>query len=263
MSSTGLASLNGAVAVVTGAAGGLGAAVAEALSDAGALLVLLDVSTEALAPISDELERRSGARPRTFACDVSDADRVDAVAQEVERLAGPCSVLVNNAAVYRREPLEEHSLELWDLTLAVNLRGYFLCTRAFGRSMIAQGFGSIVNVSSIAAQGPTVGAVSYCVAKAAVIALTRQTALEWGPHGIRANVISPGFMITPMSSAFGRDDLVADREQRVPVRRIGTTAEVAELVRFLASPDASFVSGVNVTVDGGLTLTLSQTFPRP
>jgi glucose 1-dehydrogenase len=254
--------VTGAVAVVTGAGGGLGSSVAEELARAGARLVLLDVSTDALEPVCDALERDTGTRPLAIACDVSDADRVDAVQREVEERVGPCSVLVNNAAVYLRAPLEEHPLELWNQTLAVNLRGYFLCTRAFGRSMIAQRSGSIVNVSSIAAQGPTPNAVSYCVSKAAIVSLTRQTALEWGSYGIRANAVSPGFMSTPMSSAFGSDDLYKAREQRVPVGRVGTTAEVARVVGFLAGTEASFISGVNVTVDGGLTQTLSQTFPR-
>jgi len=251
--------LEGTVAVVTGAAGGLGASVAEALGAAGASLVLLDRSVDMLEPLVSKLEAAYGRAPRAFACDVSDAARVE----EVAELAGPVGVLVNNAAVYQRAPLEEHSLDLWNLTLGVNLRGYFLCTRAFGRSMLACGAGSIVNVSSIAERGPTIGAVSYCVSKAAVGALTRQTALEWGPRGVRANAISPGFMSTPMSSSFGADEIVKEREQRVPLRRIASTDEVANVVAFLAGPASSYVSGATLTVDGGVTLTLSQTFPRP
>lgn len=255
--------MNGVVAVVTGAAGGLGASVAHALAERGATLALLDLSLDALQPLADTLEQQTGRRPLTLQCDVSDAAAVDAVAATVEHEAGACGVLVNNAAVYQRAPLEEHSLDLWNLTLGVNLRGYFLCTRAFGRGMLARGGGSIVNVSSIAERGPTIGAVSYCVSKAAVGALTRQTALEWGPRGVRANAISPGFMMTPMSSSFGEDEIVTQREQRVPVRRIASTDEVARVVAFLAGPESSYVSGATLTVDGGVTLTLSQTFPRP
>jgi NAD(P)-dependent dehydrogenase (short-subunit alcohol dehydrogenase family) len=251
------------VAVVTGAAGGLGASVAEELARTGASLALLDLSLEALHPLADTLERKTGRRPLTLQCDVSDPHAVERVAATVASEAGLCGVLVNNAAVYQRAPLEDHSLDLWNLTLGVNLRGYFLCTRAFGRSMLERGGGSIVNVSSIAERGPTIGAVSYCVSKAAVGALTRQTALEWGPRGVRANAISPGFMMTPMSSSFGEDDIVAQREQRVPVRRIASTDEVARVVAFLAGPESSYVSGATLTVDGGVTLTLSQTFPRP
>ena len=255
--------LDGAVAVITGAAGGLGVAVAESLAAAKASLVLLDVSVDALAPLAAAIESTGAPRPLTLACDVTDADRVEEVAREVEKRVGPCAVLVNNAAVYQRAALEEHSIALWDMTLAVNLRGYFLCTRAFGRSMLANGSGSIVNVASIAAQGPTPGAVSYCVSKAAIVALTRQTALEWGPRGVRTNAVSPGFMSTPMSSAFGDEELVRLREKRVPVGRIGTTEEVARVIAFLAGDGASYVNGVNITIDGGLTQTLSQTFPRP
>ena len=258
-----MSGLHDVVAVVTGAAGGLGASVAEELARAGASLALLDLSLDALQPLADTLEQQTGRRPLTLQCDVADAEAVDRVAATVESEAGPCGVLVNNAAVYQRAPLDEHSLDLWNLTLAVNLRGYFLCTRAFGRSMLAHGGGSIVNVSSIAERGPTIGAVSYCVSKAAVGALTRQTALEWGPRGVRANAISPGFMMTPMSSSFGEDEIVAQREQRVPVRRIASTDEVARVVSFLAGPASSYVSGATLTVDGGVTLTLSQTFPRP
>lgn len=258
-----MSGLDGVIAVVTGAAGGLGTSVSERLADAGASLVLLDRSEDDLAELASSIERRSGHAPFALACDVRDAARIEEVAAAVARDRGPCGVLVNNAAVYLREPLEEHSMDLWSLTLDVNLRGYFLCTRAFGRSMLAAGGGSIVNVSSIAERGPTVGAVSYCVSKAAIVALTRQTALEWGPRGVRANAISPGFMSTPMSSSFGADDIIREREQRVPIRRIASTDEVANVVAFLAGPDSSYVSGAILTVDGGVTLTLSQTFPRP
>jgi NAD(P)-dependent dehydrogenase (short-subunit alcohol dehydrogenase family) len=254
--------LDGSVAVVTGAAGGLGSAVAATLAERGASLVLLDVSLDALAPVVDRLERAGAAAPLALACDVSDVELVDDAAREVDHRHGRCDILVNNAAVYRRAPLDAHPLELWDLTMAVNLRGYFLCMRAFGRSMLARGAGSIVNVSSIAARGPTPNAVSYCASKAAILALTRQAALEWGPRGIRANSISPGFMSTPMSSAFGSADLVHARETRVPVQRIATTDEVARVVAFLAGDAASYVNGADLTVDGGLTQTLSQSFPR-
>lgn len=251
------------VAVITGAAGGLGASVAQALAQDGLRLALLDLSAESLEPLCNTLEADGVERPLALACDVSSAESVADAAERVAHDAGPCTVLVNNAAIYQRALLEDHSLELWDSTIAVNLRGYFLCTREFGRTMIERRSGSIVNVSSIAAIGPTPGAVSYCASKAAIVMLTKQTALEWGQYGVRANAVSPGFMSTPMSSAFGDESLVAERRRRVPVGRIGTTDEVADVVRFLASPEASYVSGVNVVVDGGLTQTLSQTFPRP
>jgi NAD(P)-dependent dehydrogenase (short-subunit alcohol dehydrogenase family) len=257
------ATLAGAVVVVTGAAGGLGAAVAEAFAAEGAQPVLLDQApAEATA---DAVEERHGRRPACLTVDIKDADQVAAAATEVEERFGGCRVLVNNAAVYRRAPLEEHPLELWDDTIAVNLRGYFLATRAFGRSMLAAGAGSIVNVSSIAARGPTPNAAAYCASKAAVLALTRQTALEWGPRGVRANAISPGFLNTSMASVAydEQDELTALRRARVPVRRIAELAEIAGLVVFLAGPAASYVNGEEIVADGGLTQTLSESFPRP
>jgi NAD(P)-dependent dehydrogenase (short-subunit alcohol dehydrogenase family) len=254
--------LAGAVAVVTGAAGGLGAAVVEELASRGARVVLLDVSADALAPVCERLARAGLADTLALACDVADADAVDRAASDVEARYGGASILVNNAAIFERAPLEAHALELWDRVFAINLRGAFLCTRAFGRSMLERCSGSIVNVASIAARGPTPGAASYCASKAALLALTRQTALEWGPSGIRANSVSPGFMSTPMSSAFGDDALVRARAARVPVRRIGATAEVARVVAFVAGGGASYVNGVDVTVDGGLTQTLAESFPR-
>jgi len=240
-------------AVVTGAAGGLGSAVARLLGERGPV-VLLDRDADAVHALAAEL----GAQ--AIVADVSDADAVDAAARE----AGECAVLVNNAAVYARAPLDEHPLDLWDSLVAVNLRGYFLCTRAFGRSMLARGEGAIVNVTSIAARVPTPGAAAYCASKAGILALTRQTALEWGPRGVRANAVSPGFMKTAMSVVdYADTELAAARAERVPVRRVAEPDEVARVIAFLAGPDAGYVNGEELTVDGGLTQTLSETFPRP
>ncbi len=255
--------LEGAVVVVTGAAGGLGAAVAAAFAGEGARPVLVDlVPADATA---DLIEARYGTRPVCLAVDVKEADQFAAAATAVEEQLGGCTVLVNNAAVYRRAPLDDHPLDLWDETIAVNLRGYFVATREFGRSMLAAGAGSIVNVSSIAARGPTPNAAAYCASKAAVLALTRQTALEWGPRGVRANAVSPGFLNTSMASVAydDEDELTTLRRARVPVGRIAEPDEIASLVVFLAGPGASYVNGEEIVADGGLTQTLSQSFPRP
>jgi NAD(P)-dependent dehydrogenase (short-subunit alcohol dehydrogenase family) len=255
--------LEGAVVVVTGAAGGLGGAVAAAFAAEAARPVLVDlVPADATA---DLIEARHGTRPACLTLDIKDAEQVAAAAVEVEERFGGCGVLVNNAAVYRRAPLDEHPLELWDETIAVNLRGYFLATTEFGRSMLAAGAGSIVNVSSIAARGPTPNAAAYCASKAAVLALTRQTALEWGPRGVRANAVSPGFLNTSMASVAydEEEELTTLRRARVPVRRIAEPDEIAALVVFLAGPGASYVNGEEIVADGGLTQTLSESFPRP
>jgi len=247
------------VAVVTGAAGGLGAAVARRLVADGAAVVLLDRDEAGLQSVAAEL-----AGATALVADVADETAVAAAAAEVERRHGRCDVLVNNAALYARAPLDGHPLDVWDDVLAVNLRGTFLCTRAFGALMLAGGGGAIVNVTSIAARVPTPGAAAYCASKAAIVALTRQTALEWGPRGVRANAVSPGFMATQMSVVDYDDEALARaRAERVPVRRIADPDDVARVVAFLAGPDAGYVSGEELVVDGGLTTTLSQTFPRP
>jgi NAD(P)-dependent dehydrogenase (short-subunit alcohol dehydrogenase family) len=246
------------VVVITGAAGGLGAAVARQFAAAGASLCLLDRDR---APL-ESLARDLGATP--LLTDVADESSVGAAAVAVERQHGRCDVLVNNAALYRRAPLEAHPTELWDEIIGINLRGYFLCTRAFGRLMLAGEGGAIVNVTSIAAHVPTPGAAAYCASKAAILALTRQTAVEWGPKGVRANAVSPGFMRTAMSVVdYAQSDLARAREERVPIRRIADPEDVARTIVFLAGPDAGYVSGEELTVDGGLTKTLSETFPRP
>jgi len=251
----------GVVAVVTGAASGLGFAVARELAESGARTVLLDRDREAVLRAAESLCGESLG----IACDVADEQAVAAAALEVDSTCGRCGILVNNAAIYRRAPLAGHPVELWDAIVSVNLRGYFLCTRAFGEAMLSAGAGVIVNISSIAAHAPTPDAVAYCASKAGVLALTRQTAVEWGPSGIRANAVSPAFMNTSMSVARYAEDpvLARSRARRVPVGRVAEVEEVARVVSFLAGPDAAYVNGAELIVDGGLTQTLSQTFPRP
>jgi len=249
--STNGASLHGSVALVTGAAGGLGSAIVTALLDAGATPVLLDVSAEGLDQAARRIERAYGQRPGTVVCDVTDPSSIEEAAAWLEGRYGRCDVLVNNAAVLERAPLEEHPVDLWDRVIAVNVRGYFLCTQAFGRLMLAAGSGSIVNVASLAGESPSFGNGAYCASKAGVLALTRQTAVEWGPRGVRANAVSPSFMRTPMM-AESTDEFERQRTHNVPLGRIADTSEPAAAVVFLASPGASYLNGVNVPVDGAL-----------
>jgi NAD(P)-dependent dehydrogenase (short-subunit alcohol dehydrogenase family) len=161
-------------------------------------------------------------------------------------------VLVNNAGILERAPLEEHPIDVWDRVISVNLRGYFVCTQAFGRLMLAGDGGSIVNVSSLAGESPSHANGAYCASKAGVLALTRSTAVEWGPRGVRANAVSPGYMPTAMTGHIDADE-AATRLRSVPLGRAAETAEIASVIAFLAGPDASYLSGVNVRVDGGLT----------
>jgi NAD(P)-dependent dehydrogenase (short-subunit alcohol dehydrogenase family) len=256
------AGLHGRVCVVTGAGGGIGSAVATALGRAGAMVALLDLEQAGCDRVAAAL-RREGITALPIACDVTDPASV-AAADEKVRPLGPCDVLVNNAGILRPGALATLTLGEWNATLAVNLTGYFLCAQAFARGMLERGRGSLVHVASIAGQHPQAFSGAYSVGKAGVAMLSRQLALEWGPSGIRSNVVSPGLVRTPMSEAFYNAPGVAERRAAiVPSRRVGAPADIAEVVVFLASDRAAYVTGQEITVDGGFGQVLMSTVPRP
>lgn len=237
-------SLEGRVAVVTGAAGGLGAAISQRLAEMGATLVLVDRHAPSAAALP-------GAE--AIACDITNPPAVHAMAARVFQQFGRCDVLVNNAGVKTAPvPLEVLPLEDWDRVFNVNVRGALLCAQALVPHMLTQSSGSIVNIASIGAQWPTrVG--PYAASKAALCGLTRQMANEWGPRGIRANSVSPGMVRTPMSDNHYRDqEQVAARLAMLPLRQFGEPGDIADAVAFLASDAARFITGQDLVVDGGL-----------
>ncbi|MGA0877768.1 MAG: SDR family NAD(P)-dependent oxidoreductase [Ilumatobacteraceae bacterium] len=199
-----------------------------------------------------------------FECDVSDHHQVTATAARIEREIGPVTVLVNNAAIWGFGSLEDTSPEDFDRVLAVNVGGTFHCTQSFGMHMLLRRRGSIVNMVSIAAlaANPNVGA--YSASKAAVVAFTRQTALEWGPRGIRANAVGPGFVPTPGTGQVYDDDAVRRvRADAVPLRRLAEPSDVANAVAFLTSDQSAYVNGQVLYVDGGISQALMTLIPRP
>ena len=223
-------------AVVTGGGRGIGAAIVERLRSDGYRVTALDVA----------------AGPGVTVCDVSDEEAVRAAATAL----GPVDVLVNNAAIWRHAACDEVSAEDYADVLAVNLLGAFHCTQAFGRPMLDRG-GTIVNIASIAAYAAGRGPGSYSASKAGLIALTQQTALHWGPRGVRCNAVGPGMVPTPGSSDVYDDADVRDaRAQAVPMRRLGQPSDIAAVVSFLVSDDAAYVTGQTIYVDGGLTTAL-------
>ena len=254
--------LAGRACVVTGAGSGIGRAIALALARARAQVAILDRdvagSAATLAQIQD-----AGGRGISIACDVSDPSSVGAAAELCGQQLGPCAVLVNNAGLIRVGALETLSLADWNMVLSVNLTGYFLCAQAFGAQMRASSKGAIVHVASIAATHATPFTGAYSVAKAGVTMLSRQLAIEWGGQGIRSNVVHPGMILTPLSqSMYDQAGVSERRSAAIPAGRIGRPDDVADAVVFLASDRAAYISGDEITVDGGFTRMLMNLIPR-
>jgi glucose 1-dehydrogenase len=206
----------------------------------------------------------AGHKVSAMACDVRHEEQVEAAANVTRVRYGKCDGLVSNAGVVGFGPLEEISLAEWNRLIQVNLTGAFLCIKHFGRLMLERQSGSIVTITSTAASIPQSRSGSYSASKAGAQILTRQAAMEWGRRGIRANVVAPGAMFTPMTKPF-QDDLAA-RERRsalIASGRIADPHEIANVVAFLLSDNASYINGANIDVDGGLRQMMLSLMPRP
>ena len=250
--------LKGRIALVTGAGQGMGRAVAEALSERGATVVINDVSAEAAQKVALDLNA-SGGTAIAVPADVSrGADVRRMVAQVVERF-GAIHVLVNNAGVLRPTVVPEISEEEWDFILGVNLKGTFLCSQAVLPAMKEKGYGRIVCFSSVGAMSGSPSHSHYAAAKAAVIGLTKAIAADYVKQGIRCNCIGPGTVDTP--SLHDRINAFADPVQarkdfiaRQPMGRLGAPEDITGIVVFLASDESKFATGNMYSVDGGMTI---------
>jgi 3-oxoacyl-[acyl-carrier protein] reductase len=236
-------SLEGRTAVVTGAAQGLGEAIARALHARGASVVVADVNGEGAEHVAASL--RGGARAAEL--DVRERASVKRVLDD----AGRVDVLVNNAARTVFRPLWEIEVEEWDDVLATNLRGVFLGCQLAGPRMREQGWGRIVNMASIAGQAVGAAGAHYAASKAGIIALTRLVAAELAPHGVTCNALAPAAVRTPVFGELPEERLEALR-QRIPVGRFGEPAEIGELAAFLCSEEAGYVTGATFDANGGL-----------
>ncbi|WP_018680762.1 3-oxoacyl-ACP reductase FabG [Actinokineospora enzanensis] len=243
------------VAIVTGAARGIGAAIARRLGADGFAVAVLDLTAESgadtVAAITD-----AGGRAAAVGADVSDAGQVEAAVAAVAEKLGPPVVLVNNAGILRDNLLFKMTDDDWDSVIGVHLRGAFLMTRAVQRFQTEQGYGRIVTLSSTSALGNR-GQVNYATAKAGLQGFTKTVAIELGKFGVTANAIAPGFIETEMTAATAArmkmafEDFKAGAAAAIPVRRIGQPEDVAAVASFLASEEAGFVSGQVIYVAGG------------
>jgi len=250
--------LESKIALVTGAASGLGAAAARRLAAEGARVILTDVAADPGKRVAAEIQGAGGLA--TFCHhDVTQPDDWEGVVSAGLKRFGGLNVLVNNAGVGGApEQLMTYAYEAWRHTLSVNLDGVFLGLRYAGPAIAASGGGSVINVSSIMGKVAIPGAAAYCASKGGVALLTKAAALEWAPLGIRVNSVHPGFVDTPMvadglrqaGNANELRDLIISRH---PLGRLGAPREIADAVVFLASDESSFMTGAELVVDGGYT----------
>lgn len=243
------------VAIVTGAARGIGAATAARLASDGLAVAVVDLSedgcADTVAAITD-----AGGKAIAVGADVADRDAVDAAVARVVDELGPPTVLVNNAGILRDNLLFKMTDEDWDAVIAVHLRGAFLFSRAAQVHMTAARFGRIVNLSSVSALGNR-GQANYATAKAGMQGLTKTLAIELGPFGVTANAVAPGFIVTDMTAATAQrvgmdfEEFQQRAAEQIPVRRVGRPEDIAHTISFLVSEGAGFVSGQVIYVAGG------------
>ena len=250
---SGLFSLDGQVAVVTGASSGLGRRFARVLHGAGATVVVAARRADRL----DELAAELGDRVVVVPADMADDDSVIALAEAAEAVAGHVDVLVNNAGVGGTTPAELETMERWRSTMAVNLDGLFLLSQQVGIGMIERGHGSIVNIASILGLvgSAPIKQAAYCASKGAVVNLTRELGAQWGRKGVRVNAIAPGWFMSEMTEQdmFGDDSSMEFIRRNAPMGRGGEEHELDGALLFLASNASTYVTGQTIAVDGGWT----------
>lgn len=240
------------VVLVTGGRRGMGRSHALALAKQGAMVVVTDIDLAECQTVVDEI-KGGGGLAACFKMDVSDKSDVDRVFDEVVKQFGRLDILVNNAGIFNPKPALEMSEKDWDKTIAVNLKGEFLCAQRAAKEMAKNKWGRVINIASIASGGVGIGfegAVHYAASKGGIIGMSETMAIEWASFGITVNVIAPGAIQTPMIGQVN-EEVAEEIKIRVPLRRIGKPEEVSAMVVFLASEESSYVTGATFYVDGG------------
>ena len=246
-------SLDGKVALVTGASGGIGSIIALKLGAAGAKVAVHYNKSQQKAEQVLESVLATGAEARLFAANVSDAEQVQAMFQDIEKEWSSVDILVNNAGITRDGLLLRMSEQDWDDVLDVNLKGAFICCRAASRAMLRKRSGRIINMSSVVALTGNLGQSNYTASKAGLIGMTRSLARELASRNITVNAVAPGFIETDMVLALS-EDARKQLTDRIVMGSLGTPQDVAALVVFLAGEDARYITGQVINVDGGIAL---------
>jgi 3-oxoacyl-[acyl-carrier protein] reductase len=241
--------LTGRTALVTGSTRGIGNAIARALVEAGAQVAVVGRDLERAEAAAAEL----GSGAHGFACDVSDSASVVALVEAVEKSFGAVDILVNNAGLTRDNLLMRIKDDDWDAVLDANLRGAFVATRAATRGMMKRRWGRVINIASVVGLIGNKGQANYAASKAGLIGLTKSVAKELASRNILANAVAPGFIETDMTAAMTAEAR-ASLSQQIPLERLGTPADIAGTVVFLASEHASYITGQVFVVDGGMVM---------
>lgn len=247
-----MAKLAGMVAWVTGSGRGIGRAIAERLAKDGATLIIHDIDEQTAVATAEDFKAR-GFEAIAIASDVSKPEAVDYTVKKIVDACGRIDILVNNAGVTRDGLLMRMKEADWDLVMNVNLKGTFLCTKGVTRTMMKQRSGKVINIASVVGVMGNAGQANYSASKAGVIGFTKSTAKELGSRGITVNAVAPGYIETEMTHVLS-EDVRGEFMKAIPLNRAGTPEDVAKVVAFLASEDASYITGQVLHIDGGMVM---------
>ncbi|RLC47715.1 MAG: 3-oxoacyl-ACP reductase [Candidatus Cloacimonadota bacterium] len=242
----------GKTAIITGSAQGIGKAIAKKFSECNCNLVLIDVNKEKLDLTVKELSHEK-IKIKAYKVDITDESKLDIVVNDIKTQLPSIDILVNNAGVTRDALLLRMSEQDWDDVMNVNLKGTFLCTKKFAKIMIKQRSGKIINIASIIGQIGNAGQANYAASKAGIIAFTKSIAKELASRNINVNAVAPGFIKTEMTDRLPTE-IVERYKAKIPLNRFGNPEDVAEIVLFLASEQANYITGETINADGGLVM---------
>lgn len=238
------------VVLVTGGGQGIGRLTALTFAREGAYVAVADINHTAAQAVAAEINQTDGRAKAVF-LNVTSAESVETAVRDVQEWGGRVDILVNNAGITRDARMQKMTEEQWDAVIDVNLKGVWLCSKAVAPHMIAQGNGVILNAASVVGLHGNFGQSNYVASKAGVIGMTKTWARELGPSGVRVNAVAPGFIQTDMIATVP-EKVIAGLRERTPLRRLGQPEDIANAYLFLASDEASFITGVVLSIDGGL-----------